>query len=138
MHLDPSDANVRHLLARSIEGPVVMVNLLRFRDVADYTSHPELAPDEPISGREAYDRYVEHTLPFLLASGGTVRFSGSGGHVFIGPDDERWDEVLLVEQADIGSFFAFADDPAYTAGLGHRSAALADNRLIPVVERPVP
>jgi hypothetical protein len=138
VHLDPTDANVRHLLERAIEGPVVMLNLLRFRDVADYHRHPELAPtDGHITGREAYRRYIAHTLPLLRASGGTVRFLGDGGHLFIGPADERWDEVLLVEQAGIEEFFAFASDPDYLTGLGHREAALADSRLLPIVERPL-
>ena len=38
------------LLARNISGEVVMLNLLRFRDVADYSANPELMPSGPISG----------------------------------------------------------------------------------------
>ena len=49
-----------------------MLNLLRFRQQADYTAAPDLAPPSPISGSEAYDRYVRHTLPFLTAGGGSV------------------------------------------------------------------
>lgn len=55
-----------------------MLNLLHFRDKADYSGHPELAPDEPISGREAYRRYVRHTLPFLTAEGGDLQFLAMG------------------------------------------------------------
>lgn len=47
-----------------------MLNLLRFRDVADYTANPELTPEVPISGAVAFKRYIEHTLPFLRESGG--------------------------------------------------------------------
>lgn len=32
------------------------------RDVADYTTNPELTPEVPISGAEAFNRYIEHTL----------------------------------------------------------------------------
>ena len=60
-------------------GTIVMLNLLRFRKVADYSVSPKLAPDTPISGAEAYDRYVAHTLPHLNASGGDVLFLGEGG-----------------------------------------------------------
>lgn len=42
-----------------------MLNLLRFRKIADYTSHPELAPNQTISGEEAFQCYIQHTLPFL-------------------------------------------------------------------------
>ncbi len=136
MHLDPTDGNLVHLLERGLTGPVTMLNLLRFRDIADYDPFPDLAPAAPISGREAYDRYIAHTLPFLEASGGSLTFLGDGGHVFIGPAEERWDLVMLVRQTSIEDFFAFADNAAYLAGIGHRTAALLDSRLLPVVERP--
>jgi uncharacterized protein (DUF1330 family) len=115
-----------------------MLNLLRFRELADYSAFPELAPAQQISGREAYDRYVRHTTPSLTASGGSVEFFGTGGHHFIGPPDERWDAIMLVKQASVEDFFAFATNQEYLAGIGHRTAALEDSRLLPIVERPLP
>lgn len=138
MHLDPTDTAVHHLLDRRIDGPLTMLNLLRFRERADYSASPELAPEQPISGREAYLRYVRHTLPFLEASGGAVEHFAEGGHVFVGPDGERWDLVMLIRQSSVDSFFAFASDDAYLAGVGHRTAALEDSRMVPLVDRPVP
>ena len=131
-HLDPTDESARHLIARHIDGPITMVNLLRFREIADYSATPESAPDQPISGAQAYRRYSEHTMPFLIESGGEVILDGEGGPFFIGPADERWDHVLVVRQHSLDDFFAFASDPGYLAGLGHRTAALADSRLLPV------
>ena len=138
MHLDPSDENARRLFERGIEGPVTMLNLLRFREVADYSAFPELAPPEPISGSAAYDRYVRHTIPFLTASGGSVVFFGVGGHNFVGPASERWDLVMLIRQSSVSDFFAFASNEEYLAGIGHRTAALEDSRLLPIVDRPLP
>ena len=138
MHLDPSDASARRFFERGIEGPVVMLNLLRFRELADYSGSAGLAPPSPISGRDAYDRYVRHTIPFLDAAGGSLDFYGAGGHYFVGPSDERWDLVMLVRQASVDDFLAFASNPAYLAGIGHRTAALEDSRLLPIVERPFP
>ncbi len=135
MFLDPDDANVARLIERGIDGPVTMLNLLRFREVADYSVSPELAPTHPLSGHEAYDLYIEHTRPYLMESGGSITFLGDGGHMFIGPADERWDVVMLIKQNSIDDFFAFASNEAYLAGMGHRAAALADSRLLPVVER---
>jgi hypothetical protein len=135
MYLDPSGEGVHRLIERGLHGPVVMMNLLRFRTVADYSADPHLAPSSSISGRDAYDRYVEHTMPFLTASGGSIVFMGDGGHFFIGPVGERWDLVMLVRQTSIDSFFAFASDEAYMAGVGHRTAALEDSRLLPLVDR---
>jgi len=138
VYLDPSDENVRRLLERGIQGPVTMLNLLRFREVADYSASPELAPPEPISGSAAYDRYVRHTIPFLTASGGSVAFFGTGGHNFVGPASERWDLVMLINQSSVNDFFAFASNEEYLAGVGHRTAALEDSRLLPLVTRPLP
>ena len=111
---------------------------LRFRAEADYSGFPELAPPAPITGQEAYDRYIVHSLPFLTATGGSVEFFGAGGPFLVGPPDERWDAVLLVRQASVAAFLAFATDAAYLAGVGHRTAALEDSRLLPVVGRPLP
>jgi len=138
VYLDPSGENVFRLLERGIEGPVTMLNLLRFREVADYSASPALAPPEPISGSAAYDRYVRHTIPFLTASGGSVVFFGTGGHNFVGPVSERWDLVMLINQSSISDFFAFASNEEYLAGVGHRTAALEDSRLLPLVARPLP
>ena len=131
-YIDPTQETGAAFVRRGLTGPVVMLNLLRFREVADYTQHPDLAPDEPISGTEAYRRYEDHTLPFLEASGGEVVFRGQGGAPLIGPLDETWDLVLLVRQRDVATFLAFADDEDYLAGIGHRTAALADSRLYPL------
>jgi hypothetical protein len=138
VHLEPSDANARRLFERGIDGPVTMLNLLRLREQADYSASPQLAPPSPISGRDAYDLYVRHTIPFLDATGGSLEFFGMGGHYFIGPTDERWDIVMLITQSSVNDFFAFASDEAYMAGVGHRTAALEDSRLLPIVTSPPP
>ena len=113
---------------------VVMLNLLRFRSIADYSATPELAPSTPITGEEAYRLYVAHTLPHLRESGGELLFFGRGGEFLIGPSEERWDAVMLVRQASLASFMAFASNQAYLSGIGHRIAALEDSRLLPIVE----
>ncbi|MCC7000552.1 MAG: hypothetical protein IT357_00250 [Gemmatimonadaceae bacterium] len=112
-----------------------MLNLLRFRDVADYSATPDLAPDTPISGAEAYALYIEHTIPHLRASGGDVEFIGEGGAFLIGPSDERWDMVLLVRHRSVQTFISFASNEAYLGGMGHRLAAISDSRLLPSVAR---
>lgn len=132
-HIDVTREAGAALMARDIPGEVVMLNLLRFREVADYSAHPELAPDEPVSGAEAYQKYMEHTMPFLRESGGDVIFLGTGGDFLIGPRDERWDLVLLVRQKSLADFMAFGSNPDYLAGMGHRTAALEDSRLLPLV-----
>jgi hypothetical protein len=113
-----------------------MLNLLRFRAVADYSASPELAPPQPITGAAAYYLYVAHTLPLLRKSGGDLLFAGEGGPFLIGPEEERWDRAMLIRQKSTGAFMAFAVQQAYLAGIGHRTAALSDSRLLPLVELP--
>lgn len=96
-----------------------MLNLMRFRDVADYKANPELTPEVPISGAE-------------------VMFLGDGGEFLIGPEEERWDLVMMIRQSSAQSFLAFSSHQDYMAGIGHRTAAIEDSRLLPMTELTIP
>ncbi len=134
-YLEPTQEAGRDFFTRGIQGEVLMLNLLRFNEIADYSGFSDIAPDGPVSGAEAYDRYVAHTLPLLRAAGGDLMFVGDGGTYLIGPSEERWDRVMLVRHPDVATFMAFASDEAYLAGIGHRTAALLDSRLLPITSR---
>ena len=136
--LEPTQQSGAALFSRKIAGEVVMLNLLRLREVADYSANPGLMPATPISGREAYQKYIDHTLPFLRKSGGDLVFLGEGGRNLIGPQDEQWDLVMLVRQKSLADFMAFASNQEYLAGIGHRTAALEDSRLLPLVQISLP
>jgi hypothetical protein len=133
-YLEATEESAIALFSRGITGPVVMLNLLRFRDRADYSADRAIAPAAPVSGREAFQSYIDHTLPYLAASGGEVSFLGNGGRYFIGPGDERWDLAMLIRQSSLESFIAFATNEAYLAGIGHRTAAVEDSRLLALQE----
>lgn len=137
-YLQPSQRAGKDFVQRGIEGPVTMLSLLRFRDVADYRASPDLAPATPISGAQAFQRYIRHTLPFLHESGGDLILLASGGPLLIGPEHERWDMAMLVRQRSVASFLAFANHREYLAGIGHRTAAVEDSRLLPLKELPLP
>ena len=134
----PSQQAGREFVMRGLQGEVIMLNLLRFRETADYSSAPDLAPDSPIRGAEAFDRYIRHTLPFLRQSGGDLMFLGAGGSFLIGPEYERWDLVMLVRQSSAEAFLAFAENPDCMVGLGHRTAAVEDSRLLPLSQISLP
>lgn len=131
--IEPTDDQLRDLQSRDLDGPVEMLNLLRFRDVADYGRSPELAPAEPVSGAEAYAEYSRHTLPRLAAVGAEVVLMGRGGPTLIGPPGEHWDLALVVRYPSVAAFLTMTSDPGYLATVGHRTAALADSRLLPLV-----
>ena len=131
-YLQATQESGRSFVSRGIAGEFVMLNLLRFRRIADYSATPDLEPESAISGAEAFQRYIDHALPHLRESGGDLVFLGEGGRFLIGPQDERWDMAMLVRQQSVAAFLAFTSHRAYLAGIGHRTAALEDSRLLPL------
>ncbi|WP_337033862.1 hypothetical protein [Paenibacillus illinoisensis] len=64
-------------------------------------------------------------------------FLGDGGEFLIGPEEERWDLVMIIPQSSAQSFLAFSSHQEYMAGIGHRTAAIEDSRLLPMTELPI-
>lgn len=102
-------------------GPFVMVNLLKFKERAEYAdgSEPEL------SGAEAYARYGEAVRKLVEGLGGKVRYSGRVAGLMIGEVEELWDMVALAEYPSLEAFRAMAMSPAMHAIEHHRKAGLA-------------
>ncbi|MBC3759665.1 DUF1330 domain-containing protein [Hyunsoonleella sp. SJ7] len=116
------------------KGKIVMLNLLKFRLEADYTNTEELKPKSEISGEEAYNLYMENTLPELKNIGSEIIYYGKSTNFLIGPDSENWDAVLLMEHESVEKFMAFSQSKVYLNNVGHRMAGLADSRLLPTTE----
>ncbi len=133
-YIEPTQESGAELFSRKIEGEMMMLNMLRFREVADYSENLELAPEKAISGKEAYQRYMAHTAPFLKQSGGELAFTGTAGKYLIGPEEQHWDLVMIVKQRSLADFMEFASNEDYRTGMGHRTAALEDSRLLPMIE----
>jgi uncharacterized protein (DUF1330 family) len=128
--IEPGEAQLRAFATGAAAiAPITMLNLLRYRDRADYARHPA---EPPCSGREAYGRYAAGALPCIAAAGGRVVFMGAASDSVIGPTDETWDDVLLVEYPSGHALLDMIASPAYRAIVHHRSAALEDSRLIPL------
>ena len=103
-----------------------MLNLVRLLDRAAY-------PDgRSATGAEAYAAYGRDSGPVFMRLGGKVVWQGRFELMLIGPADERWDMAMLIRQRSVADFVAFASNQAYLAGLGHRTAALEDSRLLPL------
>lgn len=131
-YLNPTDESAKQLFSKSIKGEVIMLNLLRFKEIADYSQFSDIAPETPITGKEAYQIYINQTLPFLDKSGGEIMLLGKSEHFFIGPMEEKWDLVMIIKQKSLDSFLSFASDPQYQDVIGHRAAAIVDSRLLPI------
>lgn len=116
------------------KGKIVMLNLLKFRQKADYSNLEDLRPEVEILGEEAYRLYMECTLPEIEKAGSRILYYGKSKNFLIGPDTIRWDAVLLVEHESVMKFMEFAQNEAYLKTAGHRTAALEDSRLLPSYE----
>lgn len=126
--IDPTADQVRALRDNGRDGPVVMLNLLKFRDMAAYDD------GEIISGAAAYARYQHaFTVTVGAISQAEVLFDGPAEQVFIGiagTAEADWDKVLMVRYPTRGHFLAMMADPGYRLALRHRYAGLARTVLL--------
>lgn len=111
-------------MAQAHEGPVMMLNLLRFRDKAAYPDG-----DRGLTGRDAYETYMEKAEPFFEQIGGDVIWRGKPLMGLIGPPGEVWDTGFIVRYPDKKAFVDMVNNPDYRALTVHRNAALLDSRL---------
>lgn len=125
--IEPTAEQLQALAAGEMEAPLVMVNLLRFREQAAY---PDGFEAEPCSGEQAYARYAEGALRAVGKVGGSPIWGDDVSQLVIGPEDEAWDQVILVRYPSMAKFIEMQRDPEYQAILPHRMAALEDSRLI--------
>lgn len=102
-------------------GPIVMVNLLKFRPKARYPD----GRDAHLSGREAYMRYAVAVTALLPKYGARPMFAGDVTFLALGEVEELWDEVALVEYPDRAALWAMSTSPEWREAAVHREAGLA-------------
>src|SRR5206468_3829165 len=90
MAIYPTPEQIQSLLAGPADQPVVMLNLLRFKPRAD-------APDDGISGEEAYRRYADLMQTFVESKGGRFLWIGQVDSQVIGTGGEGFHVIGLVE-----------------------------------------
>ena len=115
MAVDPTREDLVRFREDAGDGPVVMLNLLRF------------AP----GGRELYARYSREAAPFLAKHGGEVVYAGDGGRAVVAEPGQSWDAVLVVRYPSAAAFSAMVADPGYQAITTWRTQALAAAVLQP-------
>ncbi|MCK9505400.1 MAG: DUF1330 domain-containing protein [Porticoccaceae bacterium] len=115
----------------SSDKPVMMLNLLRYREQADF---PLGYSDQPCSGREAYQRYAALATPLVLDIGGHIRFAGQAVANVVSPKDERWHDIIIVEYSSPRIFVQMATSADYQRIVYLRTTALEDSRLIAMQE----
>ena len=128
--LFPTDPQqMQRMMEPGPEGPIVMVNLLRFKEKAEYADGRRT----DLSGREAYVIYGRAVSALLAQHGGRVLFAGDVTHLAIGKVEELWDEVALAQYPNRAALVAMSRSAAFQEISVHRSAGLAGQLNIETV-----
>jgi uncharacterized protein (DUF1330 family) len=128
-HIDPTREQFKAIFGLPLDRPVHMINLLKFRAFAAYRdSDPEAG--EKVSGREAYRRYGAEAAPHFGKVGGKQLWIGAPELMVIGPQDERWDLAFVAYYPSAQAFVDMLRNSDYQRATRHRTAAVADSRLI--------
>jgi len=114
--------NEQALRALPDDEPVVMLNLMRFR---------ERSLDGNGSGWDAYLRYSALTIKLIKAQGGTIIWTCDAEAVALGvPDQHRWDYAALVRYPSRAAFLAMMTSPDYARANVERENGCADHAII--------
>ena len=114
--------NSQELQALRDDEPVVMLNLMRFR---------ETSLDGNGSGWDAYLRYSALAIKLIKARGGTIIWTGTAEAVALGvPDRHRWDYVALVRYPSRAAFLVMMQSPEYAVANVQRANGCADHAIV--------
>ena len=118
--------NSEELRALPDDAPVVMLNLMRFRD---------RSLDGDGSGWDAYLRYSALAIKLIKARGGTIIWTGTAEAVALGvPDRHRWDYVALIRYPTRAAFLDMLMSPQYAAANVERQNGCADHAIVALRE----
>jgi uncharacterized protein (DUF1330 family) len=119
----PKPEQIAALAGSSETGPVVMVNLLKFKDRAD-------APDTGMSGMEAYAKYAKSMVTIVESGGGRMIWSGRVTGMVLGESDVAFEMIALIEYPSRQAFAQIVGDARVQEIAVHRAAGLDGQWLI--------
>jgi len=124
--LQPTGDQVRAFRDRQTGAPIVMLNLLKFRDKAVYPDgrHSDL------TGEQAYRLYGQAFKEIMEPRGVKVVYSGAVKGLLIGDGDDLWDAVALIQYPSTDVMLAMLRDETYQRAQQHRAAGLEGQLLI--------
>ncbi len=117
----PNKEQFLELMQAPDEAPVVMLNLLKFKDTAD---------EGTSTGQEEYAKYGRAAVRMVEASGGKVLWMGAAEQILIGDPEEGWDAVALVQYPSRKAFIEMTSKPEYEQAHEHRERGLERTVLI--------
>ena len=128
--LPTSSERIKEMMEPGPEGPIYMINLLKFKEPAEY----EDGRDTQLTGYEAYQIYGKGVAQLLPKYGGEVFFMGDVTFLSLGQVEELWDEVAIAKYPDRGSLVQMTSSEEWQALAVHRAAGLAGQLNIETVD----
>ena len=128
--LPTSPERIKAMMEPGPEGPIYMINLLKFKEHAEY----EDGRDTQLTGYEAYQIYGKGVARLLPKYGGEVFFMGDVTFLSLGQVEELWDEVAIAKYPDRGSLVQMTSSEEWQALAVHRAAGLAGQLNIETVD----
>jgi uncharacterized protein (DUF1330 family) len=129
----PSDpARMKEMMADGPDGPIYMVNLLKFKEKAEYADGRET----DLTGYEAYQIYAKAVGKLLPKFGGEGVFAGDVTFLALGQVEELWDEVAIAKYPSRADLFRMSTSPEWQEMAVHRAAGLAGQLNIETVAHP--
>ncbi len=131
VYIDPSPENWKAFKDLPRDTTIHMLNLLLFRELAEYPEGHE-HHGNGWSGKRAYQEYGTTSGPIFRRVGGEVVWRGNFETMVTGPapDDKVWHEGFLAYYPNSAAFLEMVTDPDYQIAVQNRSAALIDSRLM--------
>jgi uncharacterized protein (DUF1330 family) len=126
MATQPRREQIAALLEDDKGEPIRMLNLLKFREFAQYSD----GTDTGLSGAEAYQRYAAEVVPIILKAGGEIVFSGQANTLVIGDGELEWDMVSIAEYPSVTAFLGMTSSDEYQKIHIHRDAGLEHQLLV--------
>jgi uncharacterized protein (DUF1330 family) len=127
-YIDPERDQFEAFKELPRDKPIMMLNLLRFRDKAAYEDNREA------TGAEAYAAYGRESGPIFRHVGGEIIWRGKPELMVIGPADKRWDMIFVARYPTAAAFLEMVTDPDYRIAFKHRQAVVLDSRLLRTAE----
>ncbi len=128
-YIDPTADGFAAFKALPRDEPIHMLNLLLFKDDAEYPEGHE-HHGNGWSGRRAYEEYGKTSGPIFRRVGGSIVWRGGFQAMVTGPETREWHDGFVAQYPNSGAFFEMIKDPDYQKAVVNRTAALVDSRLV--------
>ena len=116
----PNEEQIKGFMEPGREGPIYMLNLLKFKAKAEYADGRET----DLTGAEAYGIYAEEVVGHLAKVGGEPVFSADVERLMLGEVEELWDSVAIATYPNRKAMLEMISDPDYIKSAQHRVAGL--------------